>query len=53
MLHRSQKMDAVGQMSGGIAHDFNNQLGVILGYVDLLSEKNFPTDELNWQISFL
>ena len=48
MLSRSQKMDAVGQMSGGIAHDFNNQLGVILGYADLLSEMSFPADQLKW-----
>ncbi len=43
-LRRSQKMDAIGQLSGGIAHDFNNQLGVIIGYLDFL-RNHFPEGE--------
>ncbi|MEH6496003.1 MAG: ATP-binding protein [Pseudomonas marincola] len=43
-LQRSQKLDAVGQLSGGIAHDFNNLLGIILGNLELLAEQ-IPDDE--------
>jgi len=35
-LHRSHKMDAIGQLSRELAHDFNNQLGIIIGYLDFL-----------------
>ena len=38
-LQRSQKLEAVGQLTGGIAHDFNNILGIILGNISLLEKK--------------
>ena len=42
-LSRSQRLDAVGQMTDGIAHDFNNLLTVVIGNLELLQMRD-PDD---------
>src|SRR6476469_31110 len=45
-LFRSQKMEALGQLTGGLAHDFNNLLTAILGASDLALRNAGDPDKL-------
>ena len=38
-VHRSQRLESLGQLAGGVAHDFNNMLGVIVNYANFVIEE--------------
>jgi len=44
---RAEKLASVGRLSSGIAHEVGNPIGIIIGYLELLRQKNIPDDEKN------
>jgi len=45
-LRRSQRMEAVGQLTGGIAHDFNNILAIIMGNLEFVKQAVSANEEV-------
>ena len=43
----AEKLASVGRLSSGIAHEVGNPIGIIIGYLELLKQKNIPDDEKN------
>jgi len=42
---RAEKLASVGRLSSGIAHEIGNPIGIVLGYLELIKQKDIADDE--------
>jgi signal transduction histidine kinase len=42
---QAEKLASVGRLSSGIAHEIGNPIGIIMGYLELLKQKNISAGE--------
>ncbi|MCP3900400.1 MAG: hypothetical protein GY707_11880, partial [Desulfobacteraceae bacterium] len=44
---RAEKMSSIGKLSAGVAHEIGNPIGIVLGYLELLKQKNISEQDKN------